>query len=110
MWRKSLHRDNYALSRSSHPVCSVKMMFLEISQNSQENTCEFCGISKNTFLHRTPLVTSSKSLPTMGTCVEKLSNCCDYFLRLSGFPELSGKVFLLTTQQFFRKSIVNETT
>ena len=24
-------------------------MFLEISQNSQENTCEFCEISKNTF-------------------------------------------------------------
>ena len=23
--------------------------FLEISQNSQENTCEFCEISKNTF-------------------------------------------------------------
>ena len=55
--------------------CSVKKVFLEISQNSQENTCarvpfnfikketpaqvffgEFCGISKNTFLHRTPLV------------------------------------------------------
>ena len=24
-------------------------VFLEISQNSQENTCEFCEISKNTF-------------------------------------------------------------
>ena len=62
-------------------------MFLEISQNSQENTCasesfliklpglqlylkrvtgtaqvfscEFCKISKNTFLHRTPLVAAS---------------------------------------------------
>ena len=63
--------------------CSVKRVFLEISQNSQENTCarvsfliklkkfikketlaqvlscEFCEISKNTFFHRTPLVTAS---------------------------------------------------
>ena len=37
-------------------------MFLDISQNSQENTCarvfssEFCEISNNTFFHRTPLV------------------------------------------------------
>ena len=64
--------------------CSVKKLFLEISQKSQENNCarslfyqncrpeacnfikeetlaqvflcEFCGISKNTFLYRTPLV------------------------------------------------------
>ena len=56
--------------------CSVKKAFLEISQNSQENTeacnfikketlaqvfsCEFCEISKNTFFHRTPLVAASK--------------------------------------------------
>ena len=67
--------------------CSVKKVFLEISQNSQENTrarvsflirlheeacnfikketlaqvfsCEFCDISKNTSFHRTPLVTAS---------------------------------------------------
>ena len=38
----------------------------------------------------------SKSLPTMDTLVEKLSNCCDYFLRVSRFPDLSGKVFLVT--------------
>ena len=58
--------------RSSHQRCSVKKVFLEISQNSQENTCarvsiliklnfikketlaqvfsfDFCEISKNTF-------------------------------------------------------------
>ena len=35
-------------------------------------------------------------LPTMDTLVEKLSNCCDYFSRLSGFPDLSGEVFLIT--------------
>ena len=49
--------------------CSVKKVFLQISQNSQENTCarvsfliklqvfscEFCEISKNTFFYRTPL-------------------------------------------------------
>ena len=38
----------------------------------------------------------SKSSPTMGTLVEKLLNCFDYFLRLSGFPDLSGKEFLMT--------------
>ena len=72
--------------------CSVKKMFLEISQNSQENTCarvsflinlqasdcnfikketlaqvfscEFCEISKNTFSYRTPPVaTSDKNMP-----------------------------------------------
>ena len=67
--------------------CSVKKMFLEISQNSQENifarvsfliklkasadnfikkgtlaqvlSCEFCEISKNTFSYKTPPVTAS---------------------------------------------------
>ena len=72
--------------------CSVKKVFLEISKNSQENTCarvsfliklqvsgrrpatllkmrpwnngvscEFCEISKNTFLYRTPLLAASDS-------------------------------------------------
>ena len=66
--------------RSSHQRCSVKKLFLEISQNSQGNTCarvsfliklqtlayvfscEFCEISKNTFSYRTPLVTASEIL------------------------------------------------
>ena len=34
-------------------------MFLEISQNSQENTCEFCEISKNTFSYRATPVAAS---------------------------------------------------
>ena len=29
----------------------------------------------------------------MDTIVEKPSNCCDYFSRLSGFPNLFGKYF-----------------
>ena len=61
--------------------CSVKNVFLQISQNSQQNTCarpeasnfikketlaqvfscEFCKISKNTFSHRTPPVAASIS-------------------------------------------------
>ena len=66
-------------------MCSVKKVFLEISQNTQENTCarvsfltklqacnfikketlaqvfscEFCEIPKNTFSHRTPPVAAS---------------------------------------------------
>ena len=32
----------------------------------------------------------------MGTLVEKLSNCYNYILRLSGFIDLSGEEFLIT--------------
>ena len=60
--------------------CSVKKVFLEISQNSQGNTsarvsflitlhnlaqvfsCEFCETSKNTFPYRTPPVFASVSI------------------------------------------------
>ena len=72
----------YFIYKSSRPEFSVKKLFLEISQNSQENTCarvsglvpatllkmrllmrlfscEFCEISKNTFLHKTPLMAAS---------------------------------------------------
>ena len=49
---------------------AVKKVFMEISQNSQKNTCarvsflrkfssEFCEISKNIFLYRTPQVPAS---------------------------------------------------
>ena len=68
-----------SLSRSSHRRCSVKKVFLETSQNSQENTCArvsclnlrkkemmaqvfscgFCKISKNTFFARAPQVAAS---------------------------------------------------
>ena len=68
--------------RSKHWRCSVKQMFLEISQNSYENTCvrvsfliklqnetlaqlfscEFCEIFKNIFLRRTPVVAASEAL------------------------------------------------
>ena len=29
----------FVIRRSGHQMCSVKTVFLEISQNSQENTC-----------------------------------------------------------------------
>ena len=61
--------------RSSRPEVFCKKLPLEISQNSQENTCgrvsflrdsgiqvfscEFCDISKNTFYYRTPQVAAS---------------------------------------------------
>ena len=52
----------------------------------------------------------------MATLVEKLSNCCDYILRLSGFPDLSGEAFLIAFKfpqldysAMFRKSNVNKT-
>ena len=37
------------ISKAVSLRCSVKKVFLEISQISQENTCEFWEISKNTF-------------------------------------------------------------
>ena len=40
-------------------MCSVKKVFLEISQNSQVFSYEFCEISKNTFFYRTPPVAAS---------------------------------------------------
>ena len=61
--------------------CSVKMVFLEISQNSQESTCardsfliklQALGkISKGTFFYRTPPVVASvqKQVPS---CLSKL--------------------------------------
>ena len=42
------------------------------------------------------LNTLSKSSPTITTLVKELLNCIDYFFRLSVFPDLSGKVFLIT--------------
>ena len=47
----------------------------------------------------------------MDTLVEKLSNCCDYILRLSGFPDLSGKVLLITfkgTVMQMEKALIND--
>ena len=66
---------------SIHHWCSVKKVFLQILQNSRENTCarvacnfikkealaqvfscEFCEISKNTFFHRKSLMVASTPL------------------------------------------------
>ena len=77
--------EKYVFSEAVVKRCSVKKVLLEISQNSQENnctrvsfliklqacnfikketlaqvsSCESCEVSKNTFLHRTPLVAAS---------------------------------------------------
>ena len=47
--------------------CSVQKVFLQISQNSKETltqvlSCELCQISKNIFLHTTPLVAASEEI------------------------------------------------
>ena len=36
----------------------------------------------------------------MCTLVKEIYNCCDYFLRFLGFPDLFGKVFLITFKFF----------
>ena len=38
----------------------------------------------------------SKTSPAMCRLAEEPSNCYDYFLRLSRFPNLFGKVFLIS--------------
>ena len=81
-WRKKLiiYR-NHLNQRNCRPEVFCKKGVLEISQNSQENTCvkssglqlyekrdsgqvfscEFGEISKNTFFYRTPLVAASET-------------------------------------------------
>ena len=65
--------------------CTIKKVFLEISQNSKENTCarqtlaqvfssEFYEVSKKTFFHRTPLAAVSV-LQGEFTFAEKLLAC-----------------------------------
>ena len=75
--KKTYHSSGIVLeSEAVVRRCSVKKVFFEISQNSQENTCardsfliklplvqvffcEFCEISKNTFIYKTPPVVAS---------------------------------------------------
>ena len=83
-------------------TCSVKKVFLEISQNSQENTCArvsfliklqalgkketlaqvfscvICEISKNTFFYGTPLVAASDMIQLSFTIF--LNKTVFYFL------------------------------
>ena len=67
--------------------CSVKKVFLEVSQNSQENICTRVSFliklqasdlrtpfSKNTFFYKTPLVAASKNNITMQTIAKFASN------------------------------------
>ena len=44
--------------------------------------------------------TLRKSSPSIDTLVEKLLNCSDYFSRLSAFPDLHEKVFLIIFKFF----------
>ena len=60
--KKQSVRLNVSLQKQSPIGCSEKKLFLEISQNLQENTCEFCEISKNTFFSRKHPVAASLPL------------------------------------------------
>ena len=76
----SPYNINQRYAKAAVRRCSVKKVFLEISENSQANTCvrvseacnfikketlaqvfscEFCKISKNTFSYKTPPVAAS---------------------------------------------------
>ena len=73
-----MHWINLRIQRSSHRRRSVKKVFMEVSQNSQENicardfikkeflaqmfSCEFCEISKNTFVTEHLRTTTAENL------------------------------------------------
>ena len=66
----SNEKCNFKILEAVVQRCSMKKIFLEISQNSQQNTCarvsvfscEFCEISKVTFSYGTPSVAASEIL------------------------------------------------
>ena len=66
----------YNVTRSSHRRCSVKKMFLEISQNWQENTCVRVSflIKLQAFFCRTPLVATFIPCWTVTTEIKELWN------------------------------------
>ena len=120
-------RDEYhelCIWKTSEAVahrCSVKKAFLEISKNSQKNTClffnkvaglrvatlskkslwhgcfpvNFCEVSKNTFSYRTPPVAASETLPNKWP-IEAAARMCS-----------SKKVFVKNSQisQVFSREI-----
>ena len=51
-----------SLSRSSHQRSGLACNFIKKETLAQVFFCEFCKISKSTFLHRTPLMAASSSL------------------------------------------------
>ena len=67
LFRKNLtvfHLSSLWLCRGSHWSCSIKKVFLEISQNSQENTLRLASLLKKRLRHRCFLVNFSKYLRT----------------------------------------------
>ena len=46
--------------------CSVKKMFLKISQNSQDNTCVRVSFFQSQLFYRTPLVAAFSAAPENG--------------------------------------------
>ena len=59
LWNGSFFQPEIFLSESNPPEVFCKKVFLEISQNLQQNACEFWEISKSTFFDRTPLMAAS---------------------------------------------------
>ena len=88
---------NHITYRSSHQRCSVQKCFLEISQNSQENTCEFCEVSKNTFFTEHLWMTASVhiSKPFHHACCWRINKL---------WPSMKTLLLLLTKSPNARKS------
>ena len=110
--------------------CSVKKVFLEISQNSPENTCarvsiliklqasgpeeicEICEIFENTFYYRTSPVAASKShrrglsnfvsMPRLCTIQNTSNSLAKAHLRIR-FSQNSSQWLLSNVSYFFKK-------
>ena len=120
-----LQKDTCSQTEAVVRMCSVKKLFLEILQNSQENTCdrvsylinlqakacnfiiketlaqvlccEFCEISKNTFFYRTPPVAASL-VSTVTLQNQKINNFFKQFLvNISGNLLLSERFIIQQT-------------
>ena len=123
-FEKQLSRGVLKNFRSSRPEVSAKKVLLEISQNSQESacarvsflkkwqdsglnfvkkqtlaqlfSCELCEMSKNTILHRTPLVAASEIQQN------SLENTCarvSFLIKMQAceFPEISKNTLFYRT-------------
>ena len=108
------------LYKSSHRRCSIKKVFLKISQNSQENTCsrvffliklrasnfikketlaqvlscEFCEIFKNIFFREHLRVTASGFTVTLHQYLLNIYQVFTKFKNSSTFEPLNGESFL----------------
>ena len=79
-------------------MCNVNLEEKNLRKTFSQIHCEIFGTQcffTNHLRHKSVNKTTC-STPSANPRQIKLSNCYDYFLRLSGFPDLLDKVFVIT--------------